>query len=56
MLHHDAGFWPDLVEVRFGIIEGQATHQDLNAKIRAFIDGWDDCADTFVWPRTTKDL
>ncbi len=39
----------NLVEVWFGIIERQAIHRgtyssvrDLNAKIRAFIDGWND--------------
>jgi transposase len=41
-----SGSWLNLVEVWFGIIEKQAIHRgtfssikDLNAKIRAFIDG-----------------
>jgi hypothetical protein len=41
--------WMSLVEVWFGIIEKQAIHRgtfgsvrDLAAKIRAFIDGWND--------------
>ena len=41
--------WMNLVEVWFSIIERQAIHRgtfgsvkDLNAKIRAFIDGWND--------------
>jgi len=44
-----SGSWMNLVEVWFGIIEKQATHRgtfgsvhDLNAKIRAFIAGWND--------------
>ena len=43
--------WMNLVEVWFGIIERQAIHRgtfrsvkDLNAKIRAFIDGWNTTA------------
>jgi hypothetical protein len=42
--------WMNLVEVWFGIIERQAIHRgsyrscrDLTTKIRAFIDGWNDC-------------
>ncbi len=43
--------WMNLVEVWFSIIERQAIHRgtfgsigDLNAKIRAFITGWNDRA------------
>jgi transposase len=47
--------WMNLVEVWFGIVERQAIRRgvfksvkDLNAKIRAFIDGWHDRAHPFV--------
>jgi hypothetical protein len=47
------------VEVWFGIIERQAIRRgtytsvkDLNAKIRAFIDGWNDRCHPFVWTKT----
>ena len=46
-----SGSWLNLVEVWFGIITRQAIRRgtfrsvkDLNAKIRAFIDGWNDDA------------
>jgi hypothetical protein len=49
----------NLVEVWFGIIERQAIHcgtfgsvRDLNAKIRAFIAGWNDRCHPFVWTKT----
>jgi transposase len=55
--------WMNLVEVWFGIIERQAIHRgsfgsvrDLNAKIRAFIDGWNDRAHPFVWTKTADDI
>jgi transposase len=56
--------WMNLVEVWFGIIERQAIHRgtfasvkDLNAKIRTFIDGWnDDRAHPFVWTKTADDI
>jgi hypothetical protein len=45
----------NLVEVWFGIVERQAIRRgvfksvrDLNTKIRAFIDGWNDRAHPFV--------
>ena len=54
-----SGSWLNLVEVWFSIIERQAIHRstftsvtDLNAKIRAFIDGWNDRAHPFVWTKT----
>jgi transposase len=54
-----SGSWLNLVEVWFGIIERQALHRgtfgsvkDLNVKIRAFIDGWNDRAHPFVWTKT----
>ncbi|MGA7273176.1 MAG: IS630 family transposase, partial [Acidimicrobiia bacterium] len=56
--------WMNLVEVWFGIIERQAIHRgsygsvkDLNAKIRAFIDGWnDDRCHPFTWTKTADDI
>ena len=53
-----SGSWLNLVEVWFGIIERQAIHRgsfgsvkDLNAKIRAFINGWNDRCHPFVWTK-----
>jgi len=58
-----SGSWLNLVEVWFGIIERQAIHRgsygsvkDLNAKIRAFIDGWNDRCHPFVWTKTADDI
>jgi transposase len=58
-----SGSWLNLVEVWFGIIERQAIHrgsfgsvQDLNAKIRAFIDGWNDRCHPFVWTKTAEQI
>jgi transposase len=55
--------WLNLVEVWFGIIERQAIHRgtfrsvkDLTAKIRTFIDGWNDRAHPFVWTKTADDI
>ncbi len=52
-----------LVEVWFGIVERQAIRRgvfksvkDLNAKIRAFIDGWQDRAHPFVWTKTAEQI
>ena len=54
-----SGSWLNLVEVWFGIIERQAIHRgsfgsvkDLNAKIRAFVNGWNDRCHPFVWTKT----
>jgi len=51
-----SGSWLNLVEVWFGLIERQAIHRgtfrsvrELNAKIRAFIDGWNDRKHPFIW-------
>ena len=48
---------------RFGIIERQAIHRDsvgsvpeLNAKIRAFITGWNDRCHPFAWTRTAEHI
>ena len=53
----------NLVEVWFGIIERQAIRRgtfasvrDLNAKIRAFIDGWNDRSHPFVWTKTADQI
>ena len=55
--------WMNLVEVWFGIIERQAIHRgtfgsvrDLNAKIRAFIAGWNDRRHPFVWTKTADQI
>ena len=53
----------NLVEVWFSLIERQAIHRgafgsvkDLNAKIRAFIEGWNDRSHPFVWTKTAEDI
>ena len=58
-----SGSWLNLVEVWFGIIERQAIHRgsygsvkDLNAHIRAFIDGWNDRCHPFVWTKTAEEI
>ena len=58
-----SGSWLNLVEVWFGIIERQAIHRgtfrsvrELNAKIRAFIDSWNDRAHPFVWTKTPAEI
>ncbi len=50
-------------EVWFGIIEKQAIHRgafgsvkDLNAKIRAFITGWNDRCRPFVWTKPGNEI
>ena len=55
--------WMNLVEVWFGIIERQAIRRgtyrsvrDLNTKIRAFIDGWNDRCHPFVWTKTAEEI
>lgn len=55
--------WMNMVQIWFGIIERQAIHRgsfgsvkDLNTKIRAFIDGWNDRAHPFVWTKTTDQI
>ena len=55
--------WMNLVEVSFSIIERQAIHRgtfgsvkDLNAKIRQFIDGWNDRCRPFVWAKTAGQI
>ncbi len=55
--------WMNLVEVWFGIIERQAIRrgvfksvEDLNTKIRAFIEGWNDRSHPFVWTKTAEEI
>ncbi len=49
--------------MRFGIIERQAIRRgtfnsvrDLNAKIRAFITGWNKRSHPFVWTKTADQI
>jgi hypothetical protein len=58
-----SGSWLNLAEVWFGMIEPQAIHRcpfgsvkDLNAKIRAFIDGWNDRCHPFVWTKSADQI
>src|SRR5204863_6765460 len=55
--------WMNLVEVWFSLIERQAIHRgtfrsvrELNAKIRAYIDGWNDRSHPFVWTKTADQI
>ncbi|HEY4751848.1 MAG TPA: transposase, partial [Candidatus Limnocylindrales bacterium] len=55
--------WMNLVEVWFSIVERQAIHRgtfgsvkELNAKIRAFIDGWNERCHPFVWTKPTDQI
>ncbi len=58
-----SGSWLNLVEVWFGILERQAIHRgtfgsvkDLNTKIRAFVNGWNDRCHPFVWTKTADEI
>jgi hypothetical protein len=49
--------------VWFSIIERQALHRadvasvpELNAKIRAFVTGWNDRCHPFVWTKTSTEI
>jgi transposase len=55
--------WMNLVEVFFSIVERQAVRRgvfksvkDLNAKLRAFIDGWNERSHPFVWTKTAEEI
>ncbi|WP_129669396.1 IS630 family transposase [Phytoactinopolyspora endophytica] len=55
--------WMNLVEVWFSMIERQAIHRgsftsvkELNAKIRAFINGWNNRCHPFVWTKTADQV
>ncbi len=54
--------WMNLVEVWFSLVERQAVRRgvsksvaDLNAKVRAFVDGWNQRAHPFVWTKTAEE-
>lgn len=58
-----SGSWLNLVEVWFGIIDKQVIKRgvfpsvkDLNAKIRAFVNGWNDRCHPFVWTKTADEI
>jgi hypothetical protein len=52
----------NLVEVRFSMrtpghrLRHFRIGQDLNAKIRSFIDGWNDWCHPFVWTKTADQI
>ena len=55
--------WMNLVEVFFSIVERQAVRRgvfksvkDLNTKLRAFIDGWNERSHPFVWTKTAEQV
>ena len=55
--------WMNLVEVWFSLVERQAIHRgsygsvrDLNAKIRAYIDSWNDRCHPFTWTKTADQI
>ena len=55
--------WMNLVEVFFSIVERQAIRRgvfksvkDLNSKIRAFLDGWNQRSHPFVWTKTADEI
>jgi transposase len=55
--------WMNLVECWFSLAERQAIHRgtytsvkDLNAKIRAYIDGWNERAHPFTWTKTADQI
>jgi len=55
--------WMNMVETWFSMAERQAIHRgtyrsvrELNAKIRAYIDGWNDRAHPFTWTKTADQI
>jgi transposase len=55
--------WMNLVECWFSIAERQAIHRgtfnsvkDLNAKLRVYIDGWNNRAHPFTWTKTADQI
>jgi hypothetical protein len=53
----------NMVECWFSMAERQAIHRgtyrsvrDLNAKIRAYIDGWNDRCHPFTWTKTADQI
>ncbi len=58
-----SGSWMNLVEIFFGIITRQAIRRgtftsvkQLIAAIEAFIDGWNDRCEPFVWTKTADEI
>jgi transposase len=58
-----SGSWLNMVEIFFGIITRQAIRRgtftsvkDLIGAIEAFIDGWNDRCEPFVWTRTADQI
>ena len=58
-----SGSWLNLVEVWFAIIDRQAIRRgvfpsvpDLVAKIRAFINGWNQRKHPFIWTKTPDQI
>jgi hypothetical protein len=58
-----SGSWLNMVEIFFGIITRQAIRRgtftsvkDLIGAIEAFIDGWNDRCEPFVWTRTADEI
>jgi len=58
-----SGSWLNMVEIFFGIITRQAIRRgtftsvkDLIAAIEAFIDGWNERCQPFVWTKTADDI
>jgi transposase len=55
--------WMNLVEIWFGLVERQAVRRgifksvkDLNGKLRAYIEGWNERAHPFVWTKTAEEI
>jgi hypothetical protein len=55
--------WMNLVEVWSGLVERQAVRRgvfksvnDLNGKLRTYIEGWNRRAHPFVWTKTADDI
>jgi transposase len=55
--------WMNLVECWFSLAERQAIHRgtyrsvrELNTKIRAYIDGWNDRCHPFTWTKTAEQV
>jgi hypothetical protein len=58
-----SGSWLNLVRIWFGIIERQGIHRgtlasvrELMIKIRAFINGWNDRCQPFLWTKTADQI
>jgi transposase len=55
--------WMNMVEAWFSMAERQAIHRgtyrsvkDLNAKLRTYIDGWNERAHPFTWTKTAEQI